>query len=295
MLAMESNTAPLIKAAKSGDSKNVKVLLKKLKHNKNVALRHATEKGHCDVVRILLEGDITHTVLDNTLRIATENGHTDTVSLVLEKNPSALSKDLALLITTRSTKMDEAIAMAKLLLKAGANPNAENKLGVKPLHWASARGQENMVTLLLEAGADPKARDQNNDDLTPLHWATEEGHLIIVKYLVTANADIEAKDRHDNTALHLAAMKGHLSIICFLLEAGADREAQNKDGHTPRDIARYPAKEMLHQPECIICFQKLGIGGTLIPCVNRHQDKLCQQCCKKVDICPLCRTPFPHQ
>ncbi|KKK47001.1 hypothetical protein LCGC14_3159600, partial [marine sediment metagenome] len=50
---------------------------------------------------------------------------------VLEKNPSALTKDLALLITTRNTKIDAAIAMAKLLLEAGANPNAENKQGVK--------------------------------------------------------------------------------------------------------------------------------------------------------------------
>jgi ankyrin repeat protein len=292
VFAMESGAEKLIKAVKSGDSKNVKSLIKKLKHSKNVALISATENGHGHIVRILLKEDIMLTVLDRALKIATEKGYIDIISLFLEKNPSTLAKDLSLLITTRSIKTEEAITIAKLLLKAGANPNAETKLEVKPLHWASARGQKNMVELLLKAGADTKAQDPNNDDFTPLHWASEEGHLPVVKQLISANANIEAKDQHGNTALHLAAIKGHIPTVSFLVEAGASRDAKNKDGHTPRNIAKHQVKEILHQPECIICFQKLGRGGMLIPCVNRHQDKLCQECCKKINICPLCKTPF---
>jgi uncharacterized protein len=74
--------------------------------------------------------------------------------------------------------------VAKVLLKAGANPNAATKAGVEtggfmrdshtkgeaPLHRAAAFGSEAAIQMLLDAGAVIDAKDGNGD--TPLAWAS---------------------------------------------------------------------------------------------------------------------------
>ena len=42
--------------------------------------------------------------------------------------------------------------------------------GETPLHRAAAFGDENMIKVLLEAGADPSVRDANGD--TPISWGS---------------------------------------------------------------------------------------------------------------------------
>jgi len=72
----------------------------------------------------------------------------------------------------------------KLLLEAGADPNAATKPGEEtggfmrdvrtrgetPLHRAAAFGNENTIQMLLEAGAKVDVRDVNGD--SPLGWAS---------------------------------------------------------------------------------------------------------------------------
>lgn len=57
-------------------------------------------------------------------------------------------------------------AMAKELLKRGANPNIANTSGSTPLHIAVLGRQPDMVELLLKNGADPTLRD--NTHRTPV-------------------------------------------------------------------------------------------------------------------------------
>jgi len=72
----------------------------------------------------------------------------------------------------------------ELLLAYGANPNAKTKAkaetgafmrdaytkGETPLHRAAAFGNEDAITLLLNAGAEKESRDMNGD--SPLSWAS---------------------------------------------------------------------------------------------------------------------------
>lgn len=81
-----------------------------------------------------------------------------------------------------------------------------------------------VVRLLLDASADPRAR--NEDGGTPLHWANGAR---MVELLLKAGADIEARDNNGRTPL-LSANDDDAALA--LLMAGADVHAVAKDGDT---------------------------------------------------------------
>ena len=60
-------------------------------------------------------------------------------------------------------------AGVRKLLEAGANPEAKDKNGRTPLILAAGNGYAETVRALLEKGANPKARDKNGR--TPFDWA----------------------------------------------------------------------------------------------------------------------------
>ena len=70
---------------------------------------------------------------------------------------------------------------SELLLRAGADPNAENNRNGTPLRLACTRGSVQKVRLLLENGADRTRCD--NMGLTALYHAKMFGHSEIVALL----------------------------------------------------------------------------------------------------------------
>ncbi len=122
------------------------------------------------------------------------------------------------------------------LLREGASPLTRNKAEISVLHIAARDGNEQIVRLLLEAGAVPSAKDPDTG-VTPLHRAAERGHEGVVMQLLEAGANMEAKAFNGATPLHEAARGCHWDVVRGLLEFGADAEATNAEGVTAFQIA----------------------------------------------------------
>lgn len=106
-----------------------------------------------------------------------------------------------------------------LLLISGADPNVANWVGVTYLHKAAYMGDIEVARLLLEAGADLHAVDEEYRS-TPLGWAAKYGRAEMVRFLLDKGADarIPAEELWAQP-LSWAKRKGHAEIA-EMLQAG---------------------------------------------------------------------------
>ena len=140
---------------------------------------------------------------------------------------------------------------ARALLAGGADPNLARGDGMTALHMAALEGHADVVSALLEAGAEvgPTTRI---GAYTPLHLASQGGHAAVVRALLDDGADATlATTNSGATPLHLAArvMAGE-GAVAALLEHGADVSArEGSAGQTPLMFAasynRTPAVRVL--------------------------------------------------
>ncbi|MYD18646.1 MAG: hypothetical protein F4X05_03255, partial [Rhodothermaceae bacterium] len=141
-------------------------------------------------------------------------------------------------ILPRYIYLDKASTIVALLLEAGADPNAKDQnSGKNPLYWAARRSDFSIIDMLIQSGVNLNASD--NDGRTPLHEAaghSYDSHVIGV--LLEAGADIHARDNASRTPLHEAAgHHGDSHAIEVLVEAGADIHARNQSAMTPLHLA----------------------------------------------------------
>ena len=105
-----------------------------------------------------------------------------------------------------------------------------------PMHIAAIEGHADMLSLLLENGADLEGLDKYI--MTPLHRASWQGTLEAVRCLLDHGANIEARDDEGWTPLHCAAKEmNRIQVVRFLLERGADVNARDNTGMTPSQHA----------------------------------------------------------
>ena len=115
-----------------------------------------------------------------------------------------------------------------------------------PLMLAAIKGQQDVVTKLIERDA-----DINKPGWTPLHYATTSGHVAIMKQLLDKDAFIDAQSPNGTTPLMMAAMYGSDAAVKLLLDEGADPLMKNQLGMTAADFAqkanRTGALQMINQ------------------------------------------------
>ena len=126
----------------------------------------------------------------------------------------------------------DALDMAALLIRAGANVNAANDLAVTPLMLASTNGSAPMVDTLLQAGADQAIARPTGE--TALMMASRTGSVAVVRLLVARGADVNATTTGGHTALMWAAAERHADVVRVLAEIGGDVHARTA-APTPRE------------------------------------------------------------
>jgi ankyrin repeat protein len=133
----------------------------------------------------------------------------------------------------------------KAFVKAGANLEAEDSGGAKPIHGAVKNSSDNVMALL-EAGAEVKARD--NKGHTALHFAAAYYPndrwmpSLIENIDLLIEEGLKLTDRAGETGytvLHMAALAGRSEVLEHIIQNDKrlDMNARDKAGDTPLHIA----------------------------------------------------------
>jgi ankyrin repeat protein len=137
-------------------------------------------------------------------------------------------------------------AEIKQLIEAGAHVNAAYNYSeavnhilcdyqVTPLHLSARRRHKEIVSLLLECGADVHAHNGKGEE--PLFVAAMNGDIAIAKLLLDKGAYVSANDRYDATPLHIAINNTEEKMARFLISKGASVNGPYGYSVTPLHLA----------------------------------------------------------
>jgi len=139
------------------------------------------------------------------------------------------------------------VECVKALLEAKANwtdKDLADPDGLLPLGLAAARGNVEIVTILLDKGAPV---DQVSDSATPLMIAGLGGHVGVAEVLIKRGADVNKSDSEGNTPLLYACSlgpleprsAGRLEVARTLLRTGRiNLQHKNNQSKTAATLAR---------------------------------------------------------
>ena len=115
--------------------------------------------------------------------------------------------------------------------------NEFSRDGYTPLQLACFFGHEEVARYLVGNGAQIDAISKNSMAIQPLHAAAAGSHTAIVQLLLEAGADANAVQQDSFRPLHAAAQNGNAELARLLLSHGADPTLTDALGRTPRDLA----------------------------------------------------------
>ncbi|MDA3838253.1 MAG: ankyrin repeat domain-containing protein [Candidatus Delongbacteria bacterium] len=144
-------------------------------------------------------------------------------------------------------------------ISASIDVNTMNYLGRSALHYASERGNIELVEILINNGADVNLKDKNG--VTPLMEASEK-NVELVKSLLNAGADVNLYSNYRKNALIYAVEKDRGDIVKFLLGNGADTSIMTKSGRNAFDYVKRKnkdLKEILRDKNDIVQFDNVKV------------------------------------
>ena len=170
------------------------------------------------------------------------------------------------------------------LMALGASVNARDPQGRTALMKATIEGHLDCVKLLVNTWAadvnDVSGIFDQEGHLTPLMFAAQGGHFLCMNILIQAGADAKAKSRKDTAVLMYAVEKGDHQCIDLLIKAGADVNAMPRDGEQALVCAAEKG-----DPQCIDLLIQAGADVNALPrdgeqalvCAARYGNYKCME------------------
>jgi hypothetical protein len=165
----------------------------------------------------------------------------------------------------------------RLIVEHPEHVNARGGRHETPLHVAVFTERANILSLLIEHGADIEGLYRRLYNLTPLNRAAKYGRLEVGRCLVNSGANINARDHDRGTPLMNAVREGHVEFARMLLERGAAIDAQDDNGNTALHIATSEGKTdaarlLLERSANVNARNKLGITSSKLASSIRNQE-----------------------
>ena len=146
---------------------------------------------------------------------------------------------------------NNSISITKLLLKAEANVNAQDKFDTTALKMACRFKIPNkiLIELLVQSGAQFVIPGEIQ---TALGIAAQKGHTDIVQYLISKGAPVNAQGIYGANSLIYACWHKQADTVRILLDNGADPNIQGQDNNTALHTACY--KQMTVGVELLLAY-----------------------------------------
>ncbi|KAI0532789.1 ankyrin repeat and SOCS box protein 7 [Xylaria digitata] len=240
----DGGNTPIVVAASYGKIDTLRYLLKYIKGSKKTfwgiksPLLVATNHGHQEVVRLLLDSEMTiHYICEddqnNLFGTALKSGHRDLGGLLVERgyfrgagnNDDSNPKSLACLVfSADSDTVQQALATSS----------------------SEAYGEEDLTEALRVASAC--------------------GSISSIKLLISKGAQMNTKDGNGRTSLHHALSHGHMKVADILINKGASLMTEDVIGSTPIDVVVHQGQKRLDFIKQHMAYLSMGI--------NRHPSLL---------------------
>ena len=107
-----------------------------------------------------------------------------------------------------------------LLRDAGADLEATDFLGYRPLHCAVRSGNVGLLSLLVQSGVNVDAALPGGS--TPLHLAVRKRAIDCIEVLLAAGASLTLRENHGRTPFGLALLRNYRRMWPLFLRAGAE-------------------------------------------------------------------------
>ena len=141
--------------------------------------------------------------------------------------PMAANRWTALIALANSDAAGDRVPIAKLLLDAGADINADDGYGDTALAECCYQNREPLALFLLERGANPNTRTgvyiDGTGNIAPVHRATQ--NPTILRALIQHGADVNVLDDAGNSPLDWATRDDKQEVVHILIVAGARQRA----------------------------------------------------------------------
>lgn len=298
------STVPIHLASKAGDLTIVKELLKfgadpsLIDRDGMNSLHYAAEIGDEKIVKLLLDHGVrTDQKRDGDGKTAAELArdqfkfYDDNFSAddAEEARRSSALKNIVYMIDAQITEHNvdkinliDACAEGKIDIVRRVieiKPDAVNAAfsnGAFPIHSASENGKEDVVTFLLENGADPSVTFEGGE--TPLYFAAQNGHIEVVKELLKrADVDINQPANDNVTPLFKAYEFRRMDMVELFLQRGADCNiARKSDGtsifHIVCETGNEHMVKLLLEHNCNASdTMNNGVDGLFMAAQNGHE------------------------